>query len=100
MQPKLTSLPYPVLWTSGLFSPTLRELRITNYPWTRPFAGCSACRATACAAGSTRTRGLTKNPPRGGQFRLVGEALSGKGGRGGGVGPPGPGGFAACGFQE
>jgi nucleoside-diphosphate-sugar epimerase len=35
--PKLTSLPYPVLWTSGLFSPTLRELRITNYQWTRPF---------------------------------------------------------------
>jgi nucleoside-diphosphate-sugar epimerase len=35
--PKLTSLPYPVLWTSGLFSPTLRELCITNYQWTRPF---------------------------------------------------------------
>ncbi len=35
--PKLTSLPYPVLWASGLFSPTLRELRITNYQWTRPF---------------------------------------------------------------
>jgi nucleoside-diphosphate-sugar epimerase len=35
--PKLTSLPYAVLWTSGLFSPTLRELRITNYQWTRPF---------------------------------------------------------------
>jgi hypothetical protein len=26
-----------VLWASGLFSPTLRELRITNYQWTRPF---------------------------------------------------------------
>jgi nucleoside-diphosphate-sugar epimerase len=35
--PKLTSLPYAVLWTGGLFSPTLRELRITNYQWTRPF---------------------------------------------------------------
>lgn len=35
--PKLTSLPYLVLWTSGVFSPTLRELRITNYQWTRPF---------------------------------------------------------------
>jgi nucleoside-diphosphate-sugar epimerase len=35
--PKLTSLPYPVLWASGLFSPMLRELRITNYQWTRPF---------------------------------------------------------------
>jgi nucleoside-diphosphate-sugar epimerase len=35
--PKLTSLPYVVLWTGGVFSPTLRELRITNYQWTRPF---------------------------------------------------------------
>jgi nucleoside-diphosphate-sugar epimerase len=35
--PKLTSLPYAALWTSGLFSPMLRELRITNYQWTRPF---------------------------------------------------------------
>jgi nucleoside-diphosphate-sugar epimerase len=35
--PKLTSVPYPVLWTGGLFSPMLRELRITNYQWTRPF---------------------------------------------------------------
>ncbi len=40
--PKLTSLPYLVLWTSGLFSPTLRELRITNYQWTRPFVVDSA----------------------------------------------------------
>ena len=36
-RPKLTSLPYPVLWISGLFSPIVRELRITNYQWTRPF---------------------------------------------------------------
>ncbi len=35
--PKLTSVPYPVLWTAGLFSPLLRELRVTNYQWTRPF---------------------------------------------------------------
>ncbi|HEY3735724.1 MAG TPA: NAD-dependent epimerase [Streptosporangiaceae bacterium] len=40
--PRLTSLPYPVLWTSGLFSATLRELRITNYQWTRPFVMDSA----------------------------------------------------------
>ena len=40
--PKLTSLPYLVLWSSGLFSPTLRELRITNYQWTRPFVVDSA----------------------------------------------------------
>jgi nucleoside-diphosphate-sugar epimerase len=35
--PKLTSVPYPVLWTAGLFSPLLRELRVTSYQWTRPF---------------------------------------------------------------
>ncbi len=35
--PKLTSVPYPVLWAGGLFSPMMKELRITNYQWTRPF---------------------------------------------------------------
>jgi nucleoside-diphosphate-sugar epimerase len=39
---KLTSVPYPVLWTSGLFSPLLRELRITRYQWSRPFVLDSA----------------------------------------------------------
>jgi nucleoside-diphosphate-sugar epimerase len=35
--PKLTSVPYPVLWSGGLFSPMLRELRITRYQFVRPF---------------------------------------------------------------
>lgn len=35
--PRLTSLPYPVLWTVGLFSPIVRELRATRYQFTRPF---------------------------------------------------------------
>jgi nucleoside-diphosphate-sugar epimerase len=35
--PKLTAVPYPVLWAAGLFSPMMRELRATSYQWTRPF---------------------------------------------------------------
>ncbi len=35
--PKLTALPYAALWAAGLFSPLMRELRTTNYQWTRPF---------------------------------------------------------------
>ena len=35
--PKLTAVPYAALWAAGLFSPLARELRITNYQWTRPF---------------------------------------------------------------
>jgi nucleoside-diphosphate-sugar epimerase len=35
--PKLASVPYPLLWTGGLFSPMLRELRITRYQFVRPF---------------------------------------------------------------
>jgi nucleoside-diphosphate-sugar epimerase len=35
--PRLTSMPYPVLWTAGLFSPTIKELRHTYYQWNRPF---------------------------------------------------------------
>jgi nucleoside-diphosphate-sugar epimerase len=35
--PKLTRIPYPALWTVGLFSPLLRELRATHYQFTRPF---------------------------------------------------------------
>jgi nucleoside-diphosphate-sugar epimerase len=36
-EPKLTAVPYPVLWTGGLFSPMLRELRTTRYQFERPF---------------------------------------------------------------
>jgi nucleoside-diphosphate-sugar epimerase len=35
--PKLSMVPYLVLWTGGLFSPTLRELRTTRYQFIRPF---------------------------------------------------------------
>ena len=35
--PKLTSIPYLVLWTAGLFSPLFRELRTTNYQFSKPF---------------------------------------------------------------
>jgi nucleoside-diphosphate-sugar epimerase len=35
--PKLTTVPYPILWTGGLFSPMLRELRTTRYQFDRPF---------------------------------------------------------------
>jgi nucleoside-diphosphate-sugar epimerase len=34
---RLTRLPYSVLWTAGLFSPTIRELRTTRYQFARPF---------------------------------------------------------------
>jgi hypothetical protein len=36
-EPKLTRIPYPVLWAAGLFSPLLRELRATSYQFVRPF---------------------------------------------------------------
>ncbi|HET6213241.1 MAG TPA: NAD-dependent epimerase/dehydratase family protein [Micromonosporaceae bacterium] len=35
--PKLSSIPYPVMWGVGVFSPTIRELRATAYQWDRPF---------------------------------------------------------------
>ncbi len=34
---KLTAIPYPVMWTMGLFSPLVKELRTTRYQFTRPF---------------------------------------------------------------
>lgn len=36
-EPKLSAVPYPMLWAMGLFSPMMRELRATNYQFTRPF---------------------------------------------------------------
>ena len=36
-RPKLTSIPYAALWTVGLFSPLVRELRTTRYQFARPF---------------------------------------------------------------
>ena len=34
---KISAIPYPVLWTYGLFSPMVRELRTTRYQFTAPF---------------------------------------------------------------
>ena len=34
---KLMAIPYPVMWTVGLFSPLVKELRTTRYQFTRPF---------------------------------------------------------------
>jgi nucleoside-diphosphate-sugar epimerase len=34
---KVTQIPYPVMWTSGLFSPLIKELRVTRYQFTAPF---------------------------------------------------------------
>ena len=35
--PKLTALPYPLLWSAGVFVPMIRELRATHYQFARPF---------------------------------------------------------------
>lgn len=35
--PKLSAIPYPVVWLTGLFSPLVRELRATRYQFSRPF---------------------------------------------------------------
>ena len=35
--PKLSAIPYSVLWASGVFSPMAKELRTTRYQFTRPF---------------------------------------------------------------
>jgi len=34
---KVTAIPFPVLWASGLFSPMIKELRTTRYQFTAPF---------------------------------------------------------------
>jgi nucleoside-diphosphate-sugar epimerase len=34
---KLTAIPYPVMWAAGLFTPLIKELRITRYQFTAPF---------------------------------------------------------------
>jgi nucleoside-diphosphate-sugar epimerase len=52
--PKLTAVPYPALWAAGLFSPLMRELRVTNYQWTRPFVVDSTF--------TEQTLGLTPTP--------------------------------------
>ena len=52
--PKLTTVPYTALWAAGLFSPLMRELRATNYQWTRPFLLDSTL--------TEQTFGLTRTP--------------------------------------
>lgn len=51
---RVTSLPYPVVWTAGLFSPLVRELRTTRYQFTRPFV--------IDASATTEAFGLTATP--------------------------------------
>jgi hypothetical protein len=34
---RVTPIPYPVMWASGLFAPLIKELRTTRYQFTRPF---------------------------------------------------------------
>ena len=52
--PKLTEIPYPVLWVTGLFSSLVRELRTTRYQFARPFSFDSAA--------TTATFGMTPTP--------------------------------------
>jgi hypothetical protein len=52
--PKLTRIPYPVMWTVGLFSPIVKELRATRYQFDRPFILDSS--------EATRTFGLKPEP--------------------------------------
>jgi nucleoside-diphosphate-sugar epimerase len=52
--PKLAAIPYPVLWTIGLFSPLVRELRATRYQFDRPFILDSSA--------ATETFGLKPEP--------------------------------------
>jgi nucleoside-diphosphate-sugar epimerase len=35
--PKVSAIPYPVLWTTGLFNAMVKELRTTRYQFARPF---------------------------------------------------------------
>ncbi len=42
---KVTAIPYPVLWATGLFSPIVKELRATRYQFTRPFVVDSSATA-------------------------------------------------------
>jgi len=51
---KLTAIPYPVMWASGLFSPLIKELRTTRYQFTAPFVLDSSA--------TTETFGLRPTP--------------------------------------
>ncbi|HYQ64436.1 NAD-dependent epimerase/dehydratase family protein [Actinophytocola sp.] len=51
---KLTLIPYGVLWSVGLFSPMIRELRTTRYQFARPF--------TIDSSTTERTLGIAPTP--------------------------------------
>jgi len=51
---KVTAIPYPALWATGLFSPLVKELRTTRYQFTRPFVIDSSA--------TTQTFGLSAVP--------------------------------------
>jgi nucleoside-diphosphate-sugar epimerase len=52
--PKLSQVPYAAMWTVGLFSPMVRELRTTRYQFDRPFVMDSTA--------ATETFGLRPEP--------------------------------------
>jgi nucleoside-diphosphate-sugar epimerase len=51
---RLTAIPYPVMWTAGLFTPLVKELRTTRYQFTRPFV--------IDTSATTEAFGLTPTP--------------------------------------
>jgi nucleoside-diphosphate-sugar epimerase len=51
---KVTAIPYPAIWATGLFSPVVKELRTTRYQFTRPFVVDSSA--------TTQTFGLEPVP--------------------------------------
>jgi nucleoside-diphosphate-sugar epimerase len=53
-QAKLTVIPYPVMWATGVFSPLIKELRTTRYQFTSPFVIDSSA--------TTETFGLEPTP--------------------------------------
>lgn len=53
-KPKIVTMPYAALWTIGLFSKTIRELRSTYYQFAKPFILDSSL--------TERTFGLTPTP--------------------------------------
>jgi nucleoside-diphosphate-sugar epimerase len=65
---KVTAIPYPVLWTYGLFDPFVKELRTTRYQFARPFAIDSSA--------TTATFGIEPTPMDD-VLRATGESLRG-----------------------
>jgi nucleoside-diphosphate-sugar epimerase len=51
---KISAIPYPVLWTTGVFQPLIKELRTTRYQFTKPFV--------IDASETERTFGLRPRP--------------------------------------